>query len=153
MVRDWLRERRLFVWPTVLVPAAWIASFVANYLVALRGTSANPVLLEEWRDSFMPLPPLSVSDWLWFPRSFADTFAGIDGTPAGKYLAVLTGALALVGCVSLWCRDRFLFTLLTAPIAVTLLASGLRKYPTRSWPNITFRKAGFERARPPRTIS
>src|SRR3954451_5615983 len=31
--------------------------------------------------------------------------------PAGKYLAVLTGALALVGCVSLWCRDRFLFTL------------------------------------------
>jgi hypothetical protein len=77
----------------------------------------------------MPIPPASLSDWLWLPRSLRDAFAGVDGTPAGPYTAALMAALAILGCVALYrTRPPAVFALLSM-IAITVAASALRKYP------------------------
>jgi hypothetical protein len=128
--RDWKRERRLSWGLHVLVPAIWVASTLIQYWLVLRFAARNQYLLDFWRDGFMPFPPASASDWLWYPKAFADLFAGIDGTPAGLYAAGVTGLLALFGCLFLWRNNnRFLLSVMLMPIAVTLAASALRKYP------------------------
>jgi hypothetical protein len=129
VARDWMRDRRLSLRLHVLVPAVWLASILIQYWLVLRYATRSQYLLDFWRDGFMPFPPASAADWLWYPRAFADVFAGIDGTPAGLYVAGVSGLLALFGCLFLWRKDRFLLSLLLAPIAVTLAASAFRKYP------------------------
>ena len=110
-------------------PAVWGGSFLAQYWLVLRHNTANRNLLEGHSPAFMPLPPVTLSEWLWVPKALAGVFADIDGTPAGRYLAVLSVGLALAGSVRLFRANRFNLTLFVVPIAAALAASGLRKYP------------------------
>ncbi len=123
IVTSWNRERCLSWRIHAIVPATWCASFLAEYWL-LRQTVANRYLVVGWREGYMPL---SLSDWLWHVKTFGEVFAGIDGTPAGPYLAVLSGALALLGCAFLWRSNARVLTLMLVPIGATLAASGLRK--------------------------
>ncbi len=119
MKREWARLGQL-----ALVSAAWGLSFYGCYVVSLRGLSRNPVLLDYWRDYFVPHPLWSWSNLLWL----FDRFMAAFEDPAG--LTPLLGAAVFVaGCVALFRRDRLILAMLVAPIAVMVLASGLGRYP------------------------
>src|SRR5262249_7875794 len=60
------------------------ASLLLVYLTVLRHYLArNQLILEEYSGGFLPVPPGSVSDLLWFPQTFVGLFddAGL-GLPA-----------------------------------------------------------------------
>ncbi|MDB4950366.1 MAG: hypothetical protein JWM27_3015 [Gemmatimonadetes bacterium] len=88
-----------------------------------------------WNQGFMPLPPRSEQDVLWFPHTFLNYFRDPLGTmtvetssegfwqAAAGIVAFVAGALALRG------ERRFALGALLLPIGVALLASGLRLYP------------------------
>jgi hypothetical protein len=128
MVRDW-REGRGLSWTSLVVPAFWAASFLLQYELILGESAANTYLVEGWREAFLPMPPRSLSDWFWTPNALASVFAEMDGTPVGRYGALLSLALAALGGARLYRTDRFVWILVIGPVVAALVASALRKYP------------------------
>lgn len=119
--RDWWYTTRL-----IGVYAAWALSFGVCYVVSLRALSGNRFLLEFWSGAFMPLPPRSVADLLWFSTSFfhlfGDDVAGLAFTGLGAFAFV-------AGCVALWRDHRLQLALLLAPLFAVLLTSATGLYP------------------------
>ncbi|MCL4692341.1 MAG: glycosyltransferase family 39 protein [Candidatus Hydrogenedentes bacterium] len=110
---------------TVAVGILWLLSFATYYQTVIRYTGDDAILRSWWTDSFMPLPPRSLTDLNGFVRTFFDLFRDPIGAPA-----IGIGALLfLLGVLSLLFRDRRALLLLLAPIAFALLASGLQRYP------------------------
>ena len=109
--------------------ALWAASFAAFYWLCLRKVSAGSSLHESWmgRGAFMPFPPRSGADASWYQETFFRVFEYPGGFP--PYLTGLAGLLALLGGFTLFTERRGRFFLLALPVAFTLLASALHKYP------------------------
>ena len=63
--REWARIGRL-----AIACSIWISSFAILYFISLRGLSQNRVLLNFWNEHFMPFPPSSPSDIVWFLKAF-----------------------------------------------------------------------------------
>lgn len=105
----------------------WTASFVGTYLVTLREAVSSNYLLDFWGSSgaFMPLSILSVSDALWFVRTFVLTLKN----PGGFSLPVLAAFVFLAGFVSACISKKKYLLLLLSPIPFALAASALHKYP------------------------
>lgn len=103
----------------------WVASLGACYAIALRKLAQDAVLLDYWKENFMPLPPRSVTDLKWFVDSFFGFFSGT----AGLEFAGLAAFVFLVGCISMYGHNRQRLFLLLSPVVPTLLASGAHKYP------------------------
>ncbi len=118
--KDWAKLLRLC--PAFLM---WVASLGACYAIALRKLAQDAVLLDYWKENFMPLPPRSVSDFKWFVDSF---FGFFNGTAALQF-AGLAAFVFLVGCISVYGHNRQRLFLLLSPVVPTLLASGAHKYP------------------------
>ena len=78
MAIDWWKKK---AWKDLGALAAacgiWLISFGALYSFFLRNTAGNEKLQEYWiwADAFMPLPPSSVADLMWFVRTFLGTIA------------------------------------------------------------------------------
>src|ERR1051325_2632283 len=77
------------------------------------------------RATFMPLPPTSSADLQWFP----DTFVKIFSNPVASPVPLACALVFIVGCIALFKKNRSHLFLLVSPIVMTLLASGLHKYP------------------------
>jgi hypothetical protein len=108
----------------------WLTSFGTCYLFFLRSLDHNDYLLTFWRTEFMPLPPRSVADLEWFPRTFFAFLNSPVGFAAHAMSLAGVGALAFsVGVVALFREKPVAAALLLAPVAFTLLASGLQRYP------------------------
>ena len=107
------------------VGLCWMASLAVCYLVALRKLSADGDLLSYWKANFMPLPPRSVADFKWF----VDSFFGFFSTSAGLEFTGLAALVFIVGSISLFRKSPERLFLFLGPAILTLLASGLRKYP------------------------
>lgn len=118
--KQWYRLARLM--PAFLM---WGASLAICYFLSLRALSQNHQLLAYWQMEFMPLPPRSVSDVKWFLDSFFDFFV----EAIGLQFTALAGFVFLVGGARLLRERGERLALLLAPAALTLLASGLHKYP------------------------
>lgn len=104
----------------------WLLGFAGCYLVSLRYLAGNHALLDYWQGSFMPLPPRSIEDLKWFYINFFETFK----FPGGWFHVPGLAALALiVGSLSMWKEKKDELLMLTAPIAIVLIASGFHKYP------------------------
>jgi len=108
------------------VGAAWAVSFGIYFAICLRTASNNDFLLKYWAGSFMPLPPKHLSDLTWFMTAFSGMFTD---TALGLIQAGLGVFAFVLGCVVYAMGNRLRLSLLLAPIAVTLLASGIHKYP------------------------
>ena len=103
--------------------ALCLASFSLLFLTSLRVLSASTGLLHYWRDAFMPVPPWK--DGTWFYSACYGLLNGLLGLSLAKVGAIVVA----LGCMSLFFK-RWQFTLvLTVPFVLTLLASGMRKYP------------------------
>ena len=118
--KDWVRLRRVSI-----ICLVWAMSLAACYLVALRRLAADRELLDYWKDSFMPLPPHSLTDFKWF----VDSFFGFFNTSAGLKFIGLAALVSIIGGISIFRKSTERGFLLVAPAIFTLVASGLHKYP------------------------
>ena len=119
--RDWSTNNRLLI-----IYFIWLSSFVIFYLIYSPKISLNLYNHRlAWKSYFMPFPPMSISDFKWFVKTFFEIFYD----PLSMYLPGL-GALAfLLGCVSIFSKDKQLFFILLSPVFVTLFASAFQLYP------------------------
>lgn len=101
-------------------------SLIANYFISLRNLSKNEALLDFWGRTFMPFPPTSSSDADWFVTAFF----GIFENPVMLPLTGIAALAFLVGFISLFLEKKESFFILTSPIFLVLIASGLHMYPT-----------------------
>lgn len=118
--KDWARLARVS-----LVGLCWMASLAVCYIVALRKLASDGELLSYWNANFMPLPPRSVADLKWF----ADSFFGFFNSSAGLKFSGLAALVFVVGSISMFRKSAERVFLLLSPAIITLLASGLHKYP------------------------
>lgn len=114
----------------ILMGLAWFASFAACYVVSLRSLSKNSYLIDYWTEYFAPMPPRSFEQAGWYLRALGWLFEG----PAGMTLADISFAIPAVMLFTagiIWAlRDRpKLAVLILLPLAFTLLASILHRYP------------------------
>jgi len=122
--------------PLLLVAAVWMLSFAAAYLLTSRDLSRSPLMARFWADGFMPLPPTSLEDLRWFVGAFTGWIReAIDFSETVSPVRTIAiwggGALALVGVVATWRRDRAELALVGGPILVALGASAAALYPFR----------------------
>ncbi|MFC1666993.1 glycosyltransferase family 39 protein [Candidatus Omnitrophota bacterium] len=118
--RDWFSVRILSI--TFLF---WICSFTTNYFLVLVNLKNNKAIFEPWVNHFMPFPPCSFWDFIWFEKKFYGIFYNPMGFTFGG-IAILT---FIVGCVNMYANKRKEFFLLLTPIFFTLVASAFRLYP------------------------
>ncbi len=125
-------DRKSF-WRAALAGTIWVGSFSVSWATLLRQAAADETLHRFWAEyrSFMPLPPRTWSDALWFPENAFAIFANPVG-PGSGFAASAFAGLALMSfltacAVGFERRDRL--WLLLSPIPLALLASGFGKYP------------------------
>ena len=113
---------------------AMIAGFLATSAVAngqlsttTHGTSTEAGMAQYWNDNFPPANPLSAVVW-----GILQTLGQMTAYPAGSANggSAITVFLCIVGIIH-WCRrgKGALVMLLTAPIALNLVAAILHRYP------------------------
>lgn len=117
--RDWGNFGKLSC-----VCGMWAASFLACYQVSLRALSTDHTLLEFWRSYFPPEP-----FWSWKGLFFLlDRFFIVFSDPA-QLISIVGAATFIVGFVKLARISKVQFSLLAAPLLVTLAAAFLHVYP------------------------
>jgi hypothetical protein len=115
--------------------AICLASFSVLFLISLRSLTANAVLLDYWRDGFMPMPPWKDVSWLlkaWY--ELLNSVLGLyllksTHAIANFALAGVATILFIAGGMSLFFKRWQFALVLTMPLIFTLLASGMGKYP------------------------
>lgn len=121
--RQWPRALKYAI--AFLAPAI---SFVSFYVISISKLIDNAALQSSWsegHDSFAPIPPTSLEDLKWLFAKFFEVF----NYPVGISLTGIAALVFAIGCVALWRENRQTWGLLLTPIAVTLFASALNKYP------------------------
>jgi 4-amino-4-deoxy-L-arabinose transferase-like glycosyltransferase len=103
----------------------WVISFIVFYLIAIRNSIENEALHQMWSRAYMPFPPSTYDDLLWFPK----VFLGIFHFPTGVYPSIIGALLFIIGTLEIFRNKKRMFYLLIIPIIVTLLASGIQLYP------------------------
>lgn len=104
---------------------SWLVSFAALYFLTIQNTLNNDTLTSSWGERY----PNSIVDILWlfdaFGRFFYNPLGFLDITD-GIALVVF-----VIGFVAFYRRDRITLLAITAPFAITILATYLEKYPFR----------------------
>ena len=118
--QDFLRVGRL-----AIVYLIWIISFSAWYLFIYIERFAQKSAVTWWTSALMPFPPSNFSDFMWFWNTFLDIFKN----PAGLLLTIPPVLCFITGSIFMFRKKREVLFVLISPIFVTLLASGLHRYP------------------------
>ena len=121
--KDWSKTRKLSV-----IFGIWGFSFFLCYMFSLDNLIQNKFLTEYWKDYFMPFPPTSLSDFIWYPDSFFEIFS----YPIGIPFKGLAASLFLIGCYSMLRKNSVLFGMLVFPLIFLAIASALHRYPMGS---------------------
>jgi hypothetical protein len=110
----------------MLLASAWIASFLANYFLNLRGLTHSDYLQRFWSaaGAYAPLPT-SGSAIFWYKRKFYALFLS-PFSAEGESLAAL---LFLLGIAAIYRKHKSVIAILVVPILAALGASALHKYP------------------------
>ena len=104
----------------------WATSFLVLYWFSLRHLTDDTWLLWYWKGAFAPLL-YSLQGVRWY----TETFFAVLSDPVGLTLLGIAGVAAIVGARQFFAERRNAFTLLLLPVALTLLASGVHRYPFR----------------------
>jgi hypothetical protein len=114
------------------IGVVWLASFAALYELQLAAALQHPYLREFWSGGFAPMPPRSLDELLWYPR----TLAGFFADPVGLSPWWLGLALAGLGAWRLSHSEPLASWWLAGPLAIGVVASTLELYPLRTWPPV-----------------
>ncbi len=120
------QERRKVVmlnrWPAYLI---WLIGFAVLYFQVLSQAMKNQSLQSQWGGEY----PGSIFDLVWLLDSFGRIFYRPLGfaSPADGVAIVAF----IIGCVACYRANRYKLLVLFAPVAVTLVATYLHKYPFR----------------------
>jgi len=130
----------------LIIPfSMWLFSFALNFFL-FTYKHADSAWLTTWfslRGGFMPLPPASVNEARWFFQAFyrfLDYPLGMlwnfGDSSITKFASIVKGSMALFtlflwgwGMIVLYKKNSKHFLILTFPLLLTLLASGLKLYP------------------------
>lgn len=119
-------------WPDIgrlsIIFSLWLLSFITFYISIISQLNKSGIvsnMQREWRNSFIPIPPSSFSDLQWY----IDNFFNIVSNPAGIFLSSMATFIFLIGCISMFIKDKQVFFILLSPLMITLLASGCHMYP------------------------
>lgn len=107
-----------------LVGCLWVGVFVFIYWLNLRHSVGRTHVVSFFLQAFMPMPPKTPSDFLWFYNAFYGLFSSI-GLPA----IILLTLLFFLGIQRLYSSDIQLLSFLTLPIVIAAIASGFQMYP------------------------
>lgn len=121
--KDWLGVGKVST-----ICSIWLLSFAAFYFLVGRSLNESGItrgMQDCWSFSFIPLPPTSFSDFKWYIQ----TFFGVFQNPVGIHLTGIAALTFLIGCISMFVKNKQWFFILLAPTAITLTASGFHMYP------------------------
>lgn len=119
------------------IAATWAASFLASYLLLLRGLRGDDYLASFWAEAFLPFPPRSMADL----KRYVALFLGLFETMYQNYqvetgiesrMSVVAAVVWLAGIAALWQGGkRAMLALLVLPLAFGTVAAILQQYPMR----------------------
>lgn len=106
----------------------WLGSFFAHVqFSSALGTDVTDIPQNRyWMNAFMPVPPNSGADVVWFWQAIV----GIFDRPLAFEMAGFATLAAAAGGWQMWQRSPALVSMLLLPVLLTLLVSGLRLYPS-----------------------
>lgn len=122
--KEWARIKRM-----LFVFSFWFLSFLAVFFMYIRPLVASFDLTNQYRyfaerKAFMPLPPMSLGDIQWY----LDVLFRIMNDPAGFTLSGIAAFTFLLGCISLYFKQKKNFFILISPLFIALLLSSFHKY-------------------------
>ncbi|MDY6896776.1 MAG: glycosyltransferase family 39 protein [Cyanobacteriota bacterium] len=120
------RERKSKIFQSLLIYSTWLISFGVFYFVSVQSLNNNSDLMTSWRNGF----PSSFYDINWVFNALGKFFyrpLGFVGITDG--LAIFA---FIVGCISLFQRQKEKLLLLLSPVIATFFASFLHKFPFRN---------------------
>ncbi|HEY1686997.1 MAG TPA: glycosyltransferase family 39 protein [Tepidisphaeraceae bacterium] len=122
-------SRKFSVRKLAAIFVAWVAAIILDYWFFLRPLARNAGLQHHWSAAY---PPFSMQFFPWFWHAMLGLFAGYDTmwlrfTVFGTWPAYVAMILAVAGCWRLHRQKKL--GLVAWPIALTLLAAMLQKYP------------------------
>ncbi|KPK77942.1 MAG: hypothetical protein AMJ79_01490 [Phycisphaerae bacterium SM23_30] len=111
----------------ICVFSLWSVSFAVNYSFVCNNENVETQRkLLVWEDSFMPLPPGSISDIFWYYKAFKNAFS--DPARLGSSVMVVIVAF-VVGFYSFLVKKKDVFWALVLPVIFAMSASGLHLFP------------------------
>jgi len=116
---------RIHLMKVSIVIGVWLCSFYGFYRVSLASLSQNHALLDYWSRAFAPFPPMTANDLWWYPRAAFGMFR----MPGGFEYQGIFALVAVVGGVAIFRERRRSIALLILPVALTLIASLMHRYP------------------------
>jgi 4-amino-4-deoxy-L-arabinose transferase-like glycosyltransferase len=123
LAAKWKDRRELM---KLFVPLSfWSVSLLVYSSISLHRLTQNQDLRGYWHNAFMPLPPSSLGEVHWFLDSFFEIFSN----PLGLPLVGIAATATILGGRKMLADHSEHFRVLVIPIALALLASGLRLYP------------------------
>jgi hypothetical protein len=118
------RDRHRIV-PVLLATLVWAVSVAVLYATSLHQLTTNTRLVALWRDGFVPFPPRSWDDVLWFGLAAVELSDDLLGLfPPGVGVPFLA-----IGAASLLASRPAAGLLLLAPTLLGLAASAFHRYP------------------------
>lgn len=111
----------------IFICVIWSSSFLVLYHLSIKN-QLTAQLVDEWSagfNPFAPFPPLNASDLNWYFNAFFNVFTD----PLSFKYKYIAGILYLLGCAAVFIRNKKMFFLLISPVVMTLIASGLERYP------------------------
>lgn len=124
--KDIEKREKSKVFKTLLIYSIWLISFAIFYFVSVQSLNNNDDLMTSWRDAF----PSSFYDINWMANALGKFFyrpLGFFGITDGVAIFAF-----ILGCISLFKRQKQNLLLLLSPLIATLFASFLQKFPFRS---------------------
>ena len=122
------KNQNIKLFRVLLIYSTWLISFALFYLVSVQSLNKNQDLMTSWKDGKNAFPD-SAFDLIWlfdaFGKFFYDplAFRGImDGVAIFAFV---------IGCISLFYRQKEKLLIILSPLIVTFLAAYLQKYPFR----------------------
>ncbi len=127
----WQHNRPLLFLAWAVFGLALCGSFIAMqqlYAAPQLSAAARTAEIGMWRKAFPPTDRLWLLPWWLFATHAGNMLAYPNGAPNGG--SILTLALVISGCITLWrTRRRDLLLLLLGPLPLNLIAAALHKYP------------------------
>lgn len=121
--KEWIRIVQLSIVFTI-----WLLSFAIFYLITFHNDTSTgniETMQHAWAGGFTPFPPTSLSDIRWF----ISTFFNIFKNPTGLHFAGIATLTFIIGCTSMFSKNKQWFFLLLSPVVITLIVSGFHLYP------------------------